>query len=207
MNNNIIVTDDGPWPVSSRDENSARLGPGQRTYSGTNILDFATLVRILYHWRWLVLGALGLGFAGAVLVTLVTKPTYRASVILEADPPTVDVSEEQSRERQDTTVNSFDFVATQVGLLSSRTVAERTVQQLNLANNPDFASQGIDASSRLREAILVVQKGLSAVPPKDGTLIKLTYDSRTPQVAALVANGIADSFINSALQRRFEASS
>ena len=32
--------------------------------------------------------------------------------------------------------NSYDFVATQVGLLQSKSVAERTAQDLNLGNNP-----------------------------------------------------------------------
>ena len=29
-----------------------------------DILDLATLVRIVHHWRWLVLGAVALGLAG-----------------------------------------------------------------------------------------------------------------------------------------------
>ena len=44
----------------------------------------------------------------------------------------------------------IDFVATQVGLLQSRSVAERAAQELNLANNPDVVPQDIDASKRLR---------------------------------------------------------
>jgi len=65
--NNLPVPNDGTWPLSPYDaEAAARLGSGQRTYSPTNILDFATIVRIIHHWRWLVLGALG--------VQLVAKP-------------------------------------------------------------------------------------------------------------------------------------
>ena len=48
--------------------------------------------------------------------------------------------------------------------------------------------------------------GLKVVAPEQGQLIKFSFDSTSPQLAALVANGIADSFINSALQRRYEAS-
>ena len=68
----------GPWPVGHF---APQLGPGQRTYSATNILDFPTLMRIIHHWRWLVLGAVALGLAGAILATLLTKPVYRAWVI------------------------------------------------------------------------------------------------------------------------------
>lgn len=42
--------------------------------------------------------------------------------------------------------------------------------------------------------------------PEQSQLIKFSYDSTSPQLAALVANGIADSFINISLQRRYETS-
>ena len=206
MNNSLVVPNERAWPLSPYDpEAESRLGPGQRTYSPTNILDFATLVRIIYHWRWLVLGALGLGLLGAILMTLLTTPVYRAWVTLEANPPTVSVSDEQSREREANT-NSYDFVATQVGLLSSKSVAQRTAQELNLANNPDVVGQSPNASDRLRAATGYVAGGLKVIPPDEGQLIKFSYSSTSPQLAALVANGIADSFINTALQRRYEAS-
>src|SRR5436305_11768549 len=163
-------------------------------------------VRILYHWRWLVLGALGVGLLGAVLVSLLTSPVYRASVTLEANPPAVAVSDEQSRQQDQQATDTYDFVATQVGLLGSRAVAERTAQELNLANNPDIVPQDRDASQRLRVATSAVQRSLKVIAPESGQLIKFNYDSTSPQLAALVANGIADSFINTSLQRRYEAS-
>jgi len=160
----------------------------------------------MYEWRWLVLSALGVGLLGGILMTLLTTPIYRAWVTLEANPPTVAVSDEQSRERDAANVNSYDFVATQVGLLSSNSVAERTAQELNLANNPDVVPQTLDASQRLRAATGTVEGGLKVIAPEDGQLIKFSYSSPSPQLAALVANGVADSFINTALQRRYEAS-
>src|SRR5262249_3846814 len=101
--------------------------------------------------------------------------------------------------------NSYDFVATQVGLVSSKSVAERTAQELNLANNPSVVAQNIEASKRLQAATGMVSSGLHVVPPQEGTLIKFSFDSPSPQLASMVAKGIADSFINTALQRRYEA--
>jgi polysaccharide biosynthesis transport protein len=207
MNNSLAIPSEGPWPLGPlAPEAGAHALPGQRTYSATNILDFPTLLRIVHHWRWLVLGGIGLGLVVAILLTLLTTPVYRAWVTLEANPPTVSVSDEQSRERESTSVNSYDFVATQVGLLSSRSVAQRTAQELNLANNPNVVAQDADASKRLRAATGVVSGGLKVIAPQEGTLIKFSYDSPSPQLAAMVANGVADSFINTALQRRYEAS-
>lgn len=196
-----------PWPLGPyAPDVPATLGKGQRSYAASNILDFPTLLRIVHHWRWLVLGAVILGLAGAILSTLMTTPVYRSTVILEANPPTVSVSDEQSKEMQESSLNPIDFVATQVGLLQSRAVAERTAQELNLANNPAVVSQDADASVRLRAATGLVKEGLRVTAPEEGTLVRFTYDSTNPQLAAQIANGIADSFINTALQRRYEAS-
>ena len=206
MNTSITVRNEGQWPIAPYPVDAARPGVGHRSYSAASVLDFATLMRILHHWRWLVLGAIGVGLALAMLATLLTKPVYRAYVTLEANPPAVAVSDEQSRQQDMQASNTFDFVATQVGLLGSRAVAERTAQELNLANNPDVVGQGAEASQRLSAATSIVQGGLKVTAPETGQLIKFSYDSTSPQLAALVANGIADSFINTSLQRRYEAS-
>jgi succinoglycan biosynthesis transport protein ExoP len=205
VNNSIAVPNERAWQLGPYMPQTP-AGPGQRTYSAGQILDFPTLLRILHHWRWLILGAVVLGFAAAIILTLLTPPTYRARVTIEANPPTVSISDEQSRERESTVQNPYDFIVTQVGLLSSKNVAERTAQELNLANNPDFVAPGPDASTRLKIAAGKVQSGLKVVAPEEGNLIVFTYDSNLPQMAAQVANGIADSFINSTLQRRYEAS-
>ncbi len=206
MNNNLVVPNDGPWPVQQYGPEADRL-VGQRAYSATNILDIPTLLRIMVHWRWLIFGAIVLGLVGAIILTLLTTPIYRAWVTLEANPPSVAVSEEQSRQQDSSMMYNPDFVATQVGLLNSQSVAQRTAQDLNLANNPDVVAQDEDASQRLRVATGFVATGMSAVPPLEGQLIKFSFDSTSPQLSAMVANGIADSFINTALQRRYEASS
>jgi capsular exopolysaccharide synthesis family protein len=208
MNNNLAIPNEGSWPVGSyspghTDDAGQR---GQRNYSGSNMLDFPTLVRIIHHWRWVVISAVAVGFIGAILLTLLTTPVYRAWVTLEGNPPTVSVSDEQSREREQTNSNSYDFIATQVGLLSSKSVAERTAQELNLANNAEIVPQNVEASKRLKLAGAQVSRGLHVIAPQEGQLIKFSYDSTSPQLAAMVANGIADSFINTALQRRYEAS-
>ena len=167
--------------------------------------DLATLIRILHEWRWLILGAVALGLAGAIITTLLTKPLYRAWVTLEVNPPTVEILDEKSREAA-STPNLFDYVVTQVGLLSSRTLAERVAQDLNLASNPQFVGTDGDAATRLKIATSKVAGGLTVQAPEDGQLIRYSYVSDSPQLAADVANGIAENFISSGLQRRFEAS-
>jgi len=168
-------------------------------------LDLPTLLRILRDWRWLILGAAALGLAGGIVATLLTTPLYRAFVTMEVNPPVVEISDEQSRQRAQSG-DTWDFIQTQVGLLGSRSLAERVAQDLNLASNPQFAGEGGDAAARLRAATGQVAGGLNVVAPEEGRLIRFSYTSDDPNTAAQVANGIADGFINQNLQRRFEAS-
>ena len=168
-------------------------------------LDFAALVRILHEYRWLVAGAIGLGLVLAVLLTLMTTPMYRADVTLEVNAPSVEILDEKQRDRADGS-SMWDIVATQAGLLSSRSLAERVAQDLNLAANPDFVGTEGDAAARLREAAGRIQAGLKVEIPEDGQLIKFNYVSESPELAARIANGLADGFINSSLQRRYDAS-
>jgi polysaccharide biosynthesis transport protein len=205
MNNNMPVPNPGSWQVSNYAP-PPQPTPGQRTYSATSILDFSMLLRIIQHWRWVVMGSVAAGLIAAILITLLTPPVYRAWVTLEANPPAFSVSDDQSRERDASTSNTYDFVATQVGLVSSKSVAERAAQELNLPNNPTIVPQNVDASQRLKIATEVVSGGLHVLPPLEGQLIKFSYDSTSAQLAAAIANGIAESFINTALQRRYEAS-
>ena len=103
------------------------LGPAGRASEGSG-LDLAALLRIVSNWRWLIVGAAALGVVVAIIVTLLTTPTYRSSVTLEVNPPAVEIMDEQQRDRSSSGVNSWDFIATQVGLLSSRSIAERAAQ-------------------------------------------------------------------------------
>ena len=206
MNTNLPVPNDGQWPVERFPATSAESGRSDRSYSAANILDFPTLVRILVHWRWLIAGATGLGLAVGLLTTLLMPAVYRAWVTIEVNPPTVEVGDENMRGESAQPVNNTDVIATEVGLIQSRSVAQRAAQDLNLANNTAVVQQNLNPSERLRVATLTVSRGLRVNIPQDGRLIRFSFESRSPELAASVANGIADSLINTELQRRYESS-
>ncbi len=205
MNNNLAVPDGGPWQLDHYDPSRGVRPAGGGAAEGSG-LDLATLLRIVSHWRWLILGAIGVGLVGAIIITLLTAPTYRSWVTLEVNPPTVEIMDEQSRDRSSTGVNSWDYVATQVGLLSSRSIAERAAQDLNLASNEQYVGTEGDASQRLKAATSKIADGLDVEVPEEGQLIRFSFVAETPQLSAAIANQVAESFINSNLQRRYEAS-
>lgn len=168
-------------------------------------LDFATLVRIVRDWRWMIAAAAVLGIIAGIVLTLLTPQQYRAWVTLEVNPPSVEIMDEQTRDRSQG-ATSWDHLGTQLGLLQSRTLSERVAQDLNLASTPAIVDQAGDGSARLRAAADRVAGGLKVELPEDGQLIRFSYSTTSPEMAATVANGIAEGFINANLQRRFEAS-
>ena len=99
MNTTLPVPNEGQWPIGPYTAETDKLARGQRNYSSANILDLAALMRIVHHWRWLVLGAVALGLAGAILATLLTRPVYRAWVTLQANPPTFEVTSQAKDEQ------------------------------------------------------------------------------------------------------------
>ncbi|MFL6724319.1 MAG: GumC family protein, partial [Sphingomicrobium sp.] len=205
MNNNLAVPDGDAWLVDRYDPSRGLRPPNARGPEGAG-LDLATLLRIIANWRWMILGAIALGIVAAIIITLLTTPIYRSWVVLEVNPPSVEIMDEQSRDRSSNGVNSWDYIATQVGLLSSHSIAERAAQDLNLANNKDFVESSGDASARLAIAAAKVSDGLDVEAPEEGQLIRYSFVAESPQLSAAIANQIAESFINSNLQRRYEAS-
>ena len=204
MNRDLTLTEEGAWPVDPYRSNALDTPQREETRP---ILDLPTLLRIVLEWRWLILATVAAGLAAAVAVTLLTTPRYRAFVTLQVNPPTVAILAGNNA-GTDTAKddNSQDFVATQVGLLSSSSLAERVAQDLNLASNPNFVPIKADPATRLRIAAGKVATNLDVIPPENGELIRYTYSSESPQLAAQIANAIADAFINSSLQRKYEAS-
>ena len=143
MNRDVAISDGDRW-VADR-SSVAGHSAEPRAYSPSHFLDFPTLMRIVSHWRWLIIGAIGLGILLAIVVTLLTTPQYRSSVTLEVNPPSVEIMDEKPSASAPV-VTPWDFVATQAGLLESKSLAERVAQDLNLANNKDCLLYTSDAA-------------------------------------------------------------
>lgn len=174
--------------------------------TGGSGLDLATISRALVHRRWLIAGATSVGLILGIIVTLLTTFLYRATVTLEVNPPTVQVADSKSSPVASNGAG-YDLITTQIGLLKSRSIAERTARELNLVSNNDLIGPGGSATERLQRATSIIASGIDVKAPEAGSLINFSYTSHSPRLAAAVANQVADSFINSELQRRYDASS
>lgn len=196
------------WPLAPQTGGNLALPTewGQRSYGSPdkNELNLAAIVRILTEWRWLILGAVALGLAGAVVITLLTTPQYKATAVLEINPPSIEILEDSKAK---VSPGDREFLATQYGLLASRSLAQRVAQELNLASNEEFLDIEADRATRLKAATGMLMGNFDVDPVEMSRLVRISYSSPSPALAAQITNSFADNFINANLERRYEASS
>jgi len=207
--NEIEARAGGVWPVAEQARLGTPLHPLQAPSPGyaqaeSQELNLAFLWQVLWMWRWLILGIIAVGIAGGVIATLMTTPLYRSTVVIELNPPVVEVMEGGSGP---TTKSDPQFLATQYGLLQSRALAERVAQDLNLASDSSLVSEEMSREARQRAVTNRLMSGLEVVPQERSRLVDVSFSSEDPVFAARVVNGFAESFINSSLERRYQSSS
>jgi capsular exopolysaccharide synthesis family protein len=178
-------------------------------------------IRMAVRWRWMILGAIALALLIGVIVTLMATPLYTASTRIEIAREANRIVEVSSVE-PDSTNGEQEFYQTQYGLLRSRALAERVVRELRLADDAAFFSmfgreQQFEAGAsggrpsaanrdeRARLAVTILLKNIDITPIRLSRLVDIEFTSPDPGLSARVSNAWATGFIQSNLERRFEA--
>lgn len=170
--------------------------------SGVNVND---IIRTILKWRWLIFGITLACVLAAIIISLMVTPIYQGRVTLEINREPTRVMA-QGDDVEPNRGADMDFLSTQVGLLHSRSLAERVARTLNLGSDENVVSQeGGRRADRERAAVGVLAGNLGIEPQRNTRLINISFKSPDPKTAARVANGFADSFIESNLERRYEA--
>ena len=168
-------------------------------------LDIAEIWRTIMKWRLLIAGVILSCVLAAIILSLLVTPIYRAESTIEINKETMEVI--KGAELQPVPMNDQEYLNTQVALLKSRSLAERVARSLNLPNNPAFASPDAPQAARERSAAGAVRNAVKVDTTGESRIVKLVVDSSDPSLAANIANSYADNFINSNLERRYEANS
>lgn len=180
--------------------------------------DVAEYWRLAIKHRLVIAGAFLAALLVAAAVTLMMAPIYSAQATLQIDRESVrvlNVDDVSPREA----AGGEEFFQTQYGLLRSRSLAERVIDSLGLASSNAFIeAMGATAPERgnrsaaefaaiRREIVIDLVQGNFAVSPVRGSrLVKISFDSPDPALAARVTNAYAENFIQANLDRRFESS-
>lgn len=168
--------------------------------------------------RFLILGCLFGALALGAAVTLLMTPIYTAKATLQIDREAARVFNADEVAPRESMIQGEEFFQTQYGLLRSRSLAERVIDSLGLASSdetleaigveppPSTGTAGAQAARRRAAALEVVEASLSVSPVRGSRLVSVGYDNPDPVVAARIANGFAENFIQANLDRKFESS-
>lgn len=167
----------------------------------------AQILAILWERKWWIAIAASAGLVLSLAYALSQTPMYRATATIELNPPTVPVLSSGAEKSEELVVPTTDlqFQETQIGIMRSRALAERVVQDLGLAG--EAARAGTQGGNRDQVETLAadVAEGLTVKPAPDSRLVELSYESDDPRKAAKLANGFANSFVEFTLDRKYEA--
>ena len=188
-------------------------------------LDVVRYWRAVSRNRWRILALVSAVGILAAMFASGLPPVYRstATILIEPNKPKV-VSIEEVYSSLTTTQQYFQ---TQVEILNSRELAATLVRKLKLVEHPvlnpatkppafyekwlpkGFLRKAEDAAALPpqlveRQVIGAVQGGISTQLVRGSHLIRISYDSLDPELAAAVPNALADVFIDADLESRMQ---
>jgi capsular exopolysaccharide synthesis family protein len=169
--------------------------------------DVNEIWRIVTKWWWLIAGIAIACLLAAIVISLMITPQYRAESTIEVNPEGVQVVGEKIGDVQPNQMNDRAFINTQVGLLKSRSLAERVARSTNIANDSTMFDQELPRQQRETAAAALVEGSVTIEPPRDSTLISIAVEGPNRELTAKLANAYADNFIQSNMERRYEATS
>ncbi len=150
---------------------------------------------------------------GGLVHYFVTPRMYQATTTIQIDRRTLSLGANADTPWVENWYN-MEFYPTQYNLLQSRGLAERVVTDLRLYEDPVFnptwaswrgqhrgATPELDAA-QLGGLGMRLLGGLEIAPLKNTQLVAINYRSNSPDLAAKIANGVADSFIDWGIEDR-----
>lgn len=167
-----------------------------------------------FRRRWKLLAAVA---AACVVLALVqyslTPAAYRAEAVIQIERRSLTPFSNTQNAWLDTVWN-MEYYPTQYELLRSRGLAEAVVHNLRLADDPMFNPSAVVAGGTAQHATAGddraalgrladrLRAGLSVDPVSSTQLVRLIYRSSDPELAARIANGFAETFIDQSLTSR-----
>ncbi len=180
------------------------LGP---VHSRQQLFNFAAIRGIIYRQRWLVAAVIVVALLGGLIVTLLSTPMYQADAKVSVKPIGQYVVEGPSVDQGFLPNQFYDYLATQVEVIKSRSLAEGVVKELDLASRNDLLGTDVDndrppgmtdedwKKAKQQLAVSILTRNVVAEIPMSNWVITIGYRSDNPILAAEIANAYANVFI------------
>lgn len=163
-------------------------------------MNLQQFVRIL-RARWLLmLVTLAVTVGATVAVSLMLPKRYTATATVVVDFKGLD----QISGMILPMIQPTSYLATQVDIIQSHSVARRAVDLLKLAENP--AAQELymvetEGKGNIRDFLAeLLLKYLKVQPSRESSVVSISYTANDPRFAAAVTNAFVQSYINTTLE-------
>jgi succinoglycan biosynthesis transport protein ExoP len=175
---------------------------------------------ILLRRKWTFITFFIVAVTTVLIGTFLTTPIYRSTAMIKIDRENPQVLKFEDIYKIEG--GEDDYYQTQYKILKSRNLAKRVIRTLKLGEEPEFGG-----NSELPHKVASVtlgnvdkqnmyegmNKGLvdgflgrvTVTPEQRSRLVKVSFDSRDPELSAKVANEIAKLYIQFSIEGRFEA--
>jgi len=209
-----------PWPAEAHEERA------EETF------DLLEYWRTVTKRKWSIIGLTLAITLIAALVVFAIKPTFRSTttVLIEAQKNKVVGIEEV----YSSISANREYFQTQAEILKSHELAGKVVRKLKLAKHPEFdprqaeppvwkrwiADWGVDVSAYIalddedkaattdaaieKRVVRRFQGRLTVEPVRLSQLVRVSFESDDPDLAAKIANTVAETFIEADLEARYE---
>jgi capsular exopolysaccharide synthesis family protein len=177
-----------------------------------NEVEIQREVHLLDYWRvikkrkWIVVGVL------LVIVTVVAIRMVQARAIFEATGKVIinqqmPIRLANEQEAIQYPSNDTQYLETQLNVLQSQALARRVIEELSLVKRPEFAGMAQIQDPALQDKLLVDNflGGLSVELIRNTRIVKVTYSSPDPNLAADIVNTLMDQLVVYTLAARIES--
>ncbi len=171
---------------------------------------------VIYKRRWIIIAFFLTLVAVVTIHSFIAIPIYRATtqILIEKESPNIlDVKEIYA---VDTTTQ--DFYQTQYKILETPFLARKVIKKLK----PKFTSESKEdkfsiyntiffwkteevSSDEMEEVVLDFLKQVKVEPIRNTRLAKIHFDSKDPELAALVANTIINTYIEHNMETKIDS--
>ena len=184
---------------------------------GIDVQDFESFSYLQAYWnivnkrRWTIATV---AFIATLLVAIASfkmTPIYEATARLDIEADTAQIQSLNDLYRQVPTDDAF--IGTQIQVLESDNLAQRTIEQLGLARDPGWAlavglgndelavqsATSVDRFLRLFKSRLHVQR------VRDSHVVNISFESPDSSLSAKIANSLASNFIEYNFRQKYDA--
>ncbi|NWF98490.1 MAG: polysaccharide biosynthesis tyrosine autokinase [Nitrospirae bacterium] len=164
--------------------------------------------KIIYKRRYTVYTFFTIVFIVVLIGTLSTTPVYKATtkvLIEKVEPANLTLPYPYYAPYEP------EFYETQYQLIKSTSVASKVVKALSLENTYEMYFKGekiTPQGNKTKADVLadIISSGIVVTPVKNSKIVTISFMSKNPEFAAMVANSVAKAYIEEILDMRMSSS-